>query len=263
FLQIPRSAADGVTITTHVLDTTHDAQNLGVDIPSVPETQFRRAVVLTGVPGDIRYRALLRVYGYPGSYSAIVRVRDDSTGAFLSSQTLALNGSDVAYLQLPMSGLAQRSRIEVTTGQTTDPPIWAFITLTNNTTESVTTITPDLAMTPEVHSTALAAGHWGQGGACMYVSTPSPSCPSNCSNLLSVTTECGWGTFTLPVIDPDGHFETDGNVPTGAFPKTASNAHLSGLVLDGAVALLIPGYSAPVPLVYGSTTPCSGGIACP
>ncbi|HEX7191133.1 MAG TPA: IPT/TIG domain-containing protein, partial [Thermoanaerobaculia bacterium] len=40
FLQIPRSVFEGVTITTHVHDATHDAQSLGVDIPSVPETQF-------------------------------------------------------------------------------------------------------------------------------------------------------------------------------------------------------------------------------
>src|SRR5438067_2069827 len=67
FLDIPRRVFDAVTITTHVHDTTHDAESLGVDIPSIPETQFRPGVVLSGIPNDPRYRLLLRVYGYAGA----------------------------------------------------------------------------------------------------------------------------------------------------------------------------------------------------
>ena len=265
FLQIPRSVADKVTITTHVHDTTHDFETLGVDVPTVPETQFRRAVVLNGVPRDVRYRVLLRVYGYPGSYSAIVRVRDDGEDRFLSSQTLTLSGSDVAYLQLPIAtGGANSIRVEVTTGQSTDPPIWAFLTLTNNTTESVTIITPNAVTAPEAGAAVLTAGHWGHAGACMNVSIPSPVCPTDCSNLVSATAECGWGWFTLPVVDPDGHFEADGEIlGGGAFPKAASTGHFSGFVTrGGTAALLSPGFEHPATLIYGSTDGC-GTIACP
>ena len=260
FLRIPRNLFDGVTITTHVHDTVHDSENLGVDVPSVPETQFRRAVVLPGVPNDARYRVLLRVYGYPGTYPVTVRVRDDSTGELLSSQDVTIGGSDVAYLQLPISAAqsAHVVRVEVTTAQAAAPPIWAFVTLTNNTTENVTIITPKIAVAPEVSSSVLAAGHWGHAGYCMTVSPP--DCGPNCAAFLTVTYACLHGSFTVPVIYPDGHFDADGDVTNGgAFPKTGTAAHLSGLVSGGSLTMTIqyPGTTVgPVTLNYGSTEPC-------
>lgn len=254
FLQIPRSAADGITITTHVHDTTHDAENLGVDIPSVPETQFRRSLVLTGVPADARYRVLLRVYGYPGNYPIDVRLRNDATGELLSSQRLTLAGSDVAYLQLPIvATLSSALRVEVTTARELDPPIWAFLTLTNNTTENVTTITPNVAVAPEAPLPTLAPGHWAHAGNCMTVSA---------LGAVNVTYGgCQFGTFTLPIVEADGHFEIDGSLSHGgACCQPPENAHFSGLVDGGTLALTIRTATktlGPFTLVLGSTDPCA------
>jgi len=247
FLQIPRSVFEGVTVTTHVHDKTHDAENLGVDVPSVPETQFRRAVVLNGIPNDARYRLLLRVYGYPGTYAITVRVRDDSPyfsnslsrsfNELLSSHDLTLTGSDVAYLQMPIAEPSTSAvlRVEVTTTQPSDPPIWAFITLTNNTTEAVTTITPNAVMTASAPSPApvLPVGVWG----CLRVA----------SDVVTVTLGCEGAQLPPPHIEPDGHFEVEGTYQGfgGAFPKVGAfafgpdPAHISGLVKDGAVTLTI------------------------
>ena len=255
FLQIPRSVFEGVTITTHVHDTTHDAESLGVDVPSIPETQFRRSVVLTGIPNDSRYRVLLRFYGYPGSYYGVVRVRDDATGELLSSQNVLLVASDLAYFQMPISApqTSHVLRVEATTGASSqNPPIWAFITLTNNTTENVTTITPSVAAAPEAPSTVLAAGHWAHAGNCMSVS----------GSFASVTYNgCTFGTFNLGNADPDGHFEVDGSVSTGGVccvPPQA--AHFSGLLTGDTLALTIRTATqtiGPFTLVHGSTDPCT------
>lgn len=265
FLGIPRSAFDSVTITTHVHDTTHDAESLGVDVPSIPETQFRRSVVLTGVPNDLRYRVLLRVYGYPGNYQVIVRVRDDSTGALLSTQNVPLNASDLTYLQMPITAAPTSSvvRVEVTTGGPADPPIWAFLTLTNNTTENVTTITPSVAVAPGPPTPVLTLGHWAHSGYCMDVSSAGAN----------LSLACAGGTFPLPVIDATGHFEVDGTYQLlgGSFPKTGGfytdpePAHYSGVLTGSNVTLTIRTATetvGPFSLIYGSTERCTGPI-CP
>ncbi len=264
FLQIPRSVFEGVTITTHVHDTTHDAENLGVDVPSIPESQFRRAVVLPGIPNDGRYRVLLRVYGYPGNYAFVVRVRDDSTGELLSTQTVPFFlDSDPQYLQMPISApqTSHTLRVEVTTGLPFDPPIWAFLTLTNNTTENVTLITPSVAVAPEAPSTDLTAGRWAHAGACMTVD-PSLN--------VTLTSGCGAGSFQMTgvTIGADGHFEADGTfaVSVGPVPPNPQPppAHFSGVVRNGTVVLTVRSATqtyGPFTLIYGSTDPCSPG--CP
>ena len=255
FLQIPRNVFEGVTITTHVHDTTHDAESLGVDVPSVPETQFRRTVLLTGVPNDARYRVLLRAYGYPGVYAFVVYVRDDSTGELLSTQlSQIVVSSDLQYLQMPISApqTSHVLRVEVTGGA----PIWAFLTLTNNTTESVTTITPSVAVAPEAPSTDFPTGRWAHAGYCMTVDQ---------FNNATVTTGCGFGTFSLTdTVSADGHFEFDGKFgvlfgPVPPNPQLAP-AHFSGFVRNGNVALTIRTAAqtiGPITLIYGSTDPCA------
>lgn len=256
FLQIPRSVFEGVTITTHVHDTTHDAESLGVDVPSVPETQFRRTVVLTGVPNDARYRVLLRAYGYPGVYAFLVNVRDDSTGELLSTQTSpVLVSSDLQYLQMPISApqTAHTLRVAVTGGA----PIWAFLTLTNNTTESVTTITPNIGVAPEASSNALAVGRWAHAGYCATVDQ---------SNDVTVMTGCGFGMFQMTdVVAADGHFEADGHFaisvgPVQQPPVPQPPAHFSGIVRNGTLAMTIRTATqtiGPFTLIYGSTEPCA------
>jgi hypothetical protein len=230
-------------------------------VPSVPETQFRRGVVLTGVPNDARYRVLLRVYGYPGSYPVAVRLRDDATGEFLTRQDLTLSGSDMSYLQLPITAdpTSKSVRVEVTATQPSDPPIWAFITLTNNTTENVTIITPNVVIAPEVPSTTLAEGHWAHAGYCMNVDQ---------SQFVVATYGCARGSFSVPKVDPDGHFDTEGELNLGgAFPKTASagGSPFAGFVNGGNLALTMGqprNALGPVNLIHGSTEPCFL-FACP
>ncbi len=186
-------------------------------------------------------------------------MRDDATDALLSSQTLtldgSLNGSDVLYLQLPISA-AQSSpvlRVEVTTTSPNDPLIWAFLTLTNNTTENVTTITPSIGIAPESPSTVLTGGHWAHAGNCANISSP--------GNVQVTYGGCSFGTVSIQNIDADGHFEADGSLSHGGvccFPP--ESAHFSGLVANGTLTMTIRTATqtlGPFTLIYGSTEPCA------
>jgi len=251
FLQIPRSVFEGVTITTHVHDTTHDAESLGVDVPSVPETQFRPTVVLTGVPNDGRYRILLRAYGYLGVFGFLVRVRDDSTGELLvSTQSPVIVASDLTYLQMPISApqTSHTLRVEVWGGT----PIWAFLTLTNNTTENVTLITPSVAIAPEAPSLGPIQGHWAHAGNCMEVTN---------NTVASVSYNgCTFGSFDFAGIYPDGHFDVGGTVTHGGAVQPPEPARFSGLLNNGTIALTIKTATqtiGPFTLIFGSTEPCT------
>ncbi|HXH91610.1 MAG TPA: IPT/TIG domain-containing protein [Thermoanaerobaculia bacterium] len=261
FVDIPRELSDGVTISVRVQDTTHDADSLGVDVPAVPPSQFRKSVVLTSLPSDPRYRMLLRIYGYGGPGSAIVRIRDANTGALLDQMTADLTGSSPSYAQIALSASASVPRtVEVTTAGRSDPPIWAFVSVTNNITQQVTLATPRVGVAGSASSDAplLATGHWG-GNGCMEVSEQD----------VFVGATCSFGSFPRPVLEADGHFEADGKwfgPSVGPLPPLpiSDPAHFSGMVQGSKLALVVRTGSrvlGPFLVELGSSIPCSP--ACP
>lgn len=262
FVAIPSALAGGVTISVRVHDTTRDAEGLGVDVPVVPQSQFRRSVILSGVPSDDRYRTLLRIYGDGGGASVLVRIRDAQNGKLLEQATAELTGSSPSFAQIALNTSTSADRIlEITTGSHSDPPIWAFVSITNNVTQQVTLATPRVAEpagTPSSDSPALAAGHWGATGMCMEVT----------EQAVAVTARCAFGTFPRPVVDADGHFEADGTwlASVGPSPPLPAGepAHYSGIVQGSKVTLLVQPRTStlpPVTLELGATTPCPA--ACP
>ncbi len=162
FVYLPKRLAENVTESLRVHDTTRDSDSWGADIPVVPETQFKRVVVLPGVPSDSRYRTLLRLYSYSRDTTVRIDVRDDDNGALLLTREAAvvsglpLSGSDKpsapAYAQMaldpltaPLAGAHPRLRVVVTSTDDAADPLWAFISVTNNTTQQVTTVTPGMS----------------------------------------------------------------------------------------------------------------------
>ncbi len=259
FLDIPRELSDGVTISLRVHDTTHDADNLGVDVPVVPPSQFRKSVVLTSLPSDSRYRMLLRIYGYGGPASAVVRVRDANTGTLLDQMTTELTGSSPSYAQIPLSTSATAPRtVEVTTAGRSDPPIWAFVSVTNNITQQVTLATPRVGVAGTASSDAplLATGHWG-GIGCLEVSEQD----------VFLEATCAFGSFARPVLEADGHFEVDGKwfgSSVGPLPPLpiSDPAHYSGIVQGSKLMLVVHTGSrvfGPFLVELGSKMPCPAG----
>jgi hypothetical protein len=163
FLYVPKRLIANVTASLRVHDTTRDGDSWGTDVPVVPETQFKRFVILVGVPADSRYRTLLRVYGYNALDTPVrIDISDDATGEALATrEALLLSGlSSVgpdaptapSYAQIaldpllaPFAATHPRIHLEVTSTFDPPPPLWAFVSITNNTTQQVTTVTPGMS----------------------------------------------------------------------------------------------------------------------
>ena len=245
FFTVPKSLADNVCANVRVHDTTRDGDSWGAEVPVVPETQFRRSVILLAVPADTRYRALLRVYGYGATDTTVtVSFRDDATGEFLGSQTFLLQSS---YAQLPIEATRPRIRVQVTASMSL---IWAFVSVTNNTTQQVTTVTPAITPTAVAEPAVLTPGRWAGGGACVTVT----------ATTVTFVAGCIGGTFPLPQLSADGHFEVDGTFTFGGpVPANPPPAHYSGVVQGN--TLTLRGVSGdrtfgPLTVHFSDPTPC-------
>jgi hypothetical protein len=262
FFTIPKRLAGSVTATLRVHDTSRDADNWGTDVPVVPETQFRPLVLLAGIPTDTRFRTLLRIYGYTSDFlNATVAVRDDASGVLLATQGVALSPS---YAQLaldpvvaPLAAAHPRVRIEITSQINGAPllppiPLWAFVAVTNNTTQQVTTITPSLIPSAVSPAGALAVGHWAGGGSCVDVAEVDAN----------VTMACAVAHFFRPATITNGRFEADGTYKVTAGPigpGDGAPAHFIGVIDGNDLALTIqPGGGEPftIHVTFGSTQPC-------
>ena len=244
FISIPRALADNVSANVRVHDTTRDGDSWGAEVPAVPETQFRRSIILSAVPGDARYRTLLRVYTYDGNDTNLtITFRDDATGEFLSARTLQLQAG---YTQLPLEALRPRQRVQVTTETSL---IWAFVSVTNNTTQQVTTVTPAFAPSAVALPSTLAPGRWAGNGACITVGAT-----------VTVTVGCWNGSFPLPAVSPDGHFEVDGTLYVGGpVPINPPDAHFSGVVQGTSLTITArsgTNTAGPWTVQLGDPTPC-------
>jgi hypothetical protein len=218
FLEVPQRLAANVSASLRVHDTTRDGDSWGTDVPVVPETQFGRSLVLAAVPTDARYRTLLRVYGYAGhDTAATVTFRDDASGDLLATRTLTTQ-SGYAQLPIDVTG-APRLRVQVTAASSL---LWAFVSITNNATQQVTTITPAVTPSAVVLPNALTIGQWGSGGqVCVNVT----------DTVVTLNAGCLHGAFPLPAVGPDGHFEADGTLYFGGpAPAVPPPAHFSGAV---------------------------------
>ncbi len=253
FIFVPRALADNVSANVRVHDTTRDGESWGAEVPVVPETQFRRSVILLAVPADARYRTLLRVYGYAGhDTNATVTFRNDATGELLGTRALTMQSG---YAQLPIDVTsASRLRLQVTADSSL---IWTFVSITNNVTQQVTTITPTFTTNAVAVPAILTTGHWGGNGVCVEVSNTG----------IGATDGCAFGAFPTPAVGADGHFEADGTLTSGGPappPGPPPPAHFSGVVQGTSMTLTVRTGTrtvGPWTVQFGNPAPC--GPFCP
>lgn len=147
FVYIEKAHEANLALNLRVSDVTRDAQNFGTEIPVVREREMTRdeQIVLPGVPLDPRFRNTLRIYSTE-EIRVQVRIGDE-----IRSVVLAPGGDafEPAYAQIGdfPTGVG-------TISVTIDPPetvllpigpvplMWAFVTVTNNDTQLITTIAP-------------------------------------------------------------------------------------------------------------------------
>ena len=162
FVAVPSTALDALSMSLRVRDISVHAQSYGTNIPVVPVSTFKSLVRLIDVPTDPAYRATLRIYS-AGALPQSVRVRVyaenqaqpiEQYDAFLAENAsigLADPVEGPAYRQLdPLSAAVRAAgpkvRIEIWNlaeiVSPPPPPIWAFVSISHNETQQVTTILP-------------------------------------------------------------------------------------------------------------------------
>ena len=165
FVYVPVPLARSTAFELRVRDTSRESEGWGTEVPVVAvHDQFAGTVRLLDVPTDPRFRATLRIYGddytdrevmmsiYAPSGTVPIEQRVIALKGFTNSQPDAPLWPAYAAID-PISDVVRASgqprvRIEVAAIEPPliNPPlvraIWALLSLTNNETQQVTTITP-------------------------------------------------------------------------------------------------------------------------
>ena len=138
-----------------VTDVTRQAESHGVEIPVVHRDDFtEERVSLLGVPIEARFRNTLRIYSLArGEVLVNVQVGDQGYQLLLPPAPDWFTPAYASFTDfpLPQDMAPGRKTIRVTVDTPRGPggtpipgtPIWAFITVTNNDTQQITTITPN------------------------------------------------------------------------------------------------------------------------
>lgn len=152
---VPPFDGNKVAASLRVSDVTRQAESHGVEIPVVRRDDFRTEnIALLNVPIDRRYRNTLRIYGLNrGHYFTFVSFLGRSYEVVLTPGADIFQPAFATFTDFPLPEemLPGQKSITVTIGVTRgndglpvqNMPFWAFISVTNNDTQHITTITPN------------------------------------------------------------------------------------------------------------------------
>ena len=147
FLFIPSST--DLQLNLRVYDASRDTENFGTEVPIARGGDFKQKIRLHGVPADANFRNTLRIYS---DWGTDLPVTIEFGG---QSRTVTVRaGRDMfepGYAEFTDFGAPSAFLMDVTISVPTPvvlPPvlprgIWAFISVTNNTTQHITTISPN------------------------------------------------------------------------------------------------------------------------
>jgi len=158
FIHVASDQVSALSMNLRVHDVTRGGQNFGTEIPIVRESEFRtNRIAFVGVPTDARFRNTLRIYG-EAPVEVLVTVGNQApvrvqlTGGFsFPTANIAFpeffTPSYAAFSSFPAGNAPVRVIVEVDPGFVIpvlplENKLWAFITVTNNDTQAISTITP-------------------------------------------------------------------------------------------------------------------------
>jgi hypothetical protein len=166
FVQVPRPLDEATMISLRVRDLSRNAASWGTDIPIVGEEDTATQVTLIDIPTDPQYRAMLRIYHWSGLDALPSRVTVYSPDRAEPVATFDVTSSAPGGFWEPVEGelpfYPSYAQIDLLTpavraaGPTIRvvvdnkganvspplPPLWAFVSVTNNDTQQVTIMTP-------------------------------------------------------------------------------------------------------------------------
>jgi hypothetical protein len=157
---VRRETAKNAVFNLRIQDLSRQALTWGTELPVVRERDFRtEPLTLINIPTDARFRQALRIYdlnvdvGMPPTYFTVT-IHDMQSGDVLAERDYravpAPEGPgripswvEVTDLVAAFPQLASAERIRITIAPVnTGTVFWAFVSVTNNETQHVTTVTP-------------------------------------------------------------------------------------------------------------------------
>lgn len=162
FLWVPNPLLGAANMSLRVRDISENAQSWGTAIPIVKPGEFAPRLVIIDIPTDARYRGMLRIYAAGVSPQTVeYRVFRENDDMPVVTERVELHGivhpapvlmaEHPAYIQIDLltpevRAAGERVWIEIDNlGATVSPPppsIWAFVSVTNNETQQITTMVP-------------------------------------------------------------------------------------------------------------------------
>lgn len=157
FIYVEKERADDLIANLRVFDESRSSTNFGTEVRVVPESDFATRIILPGVPVPFnsQFRNTLRIYATRQVAVQVIFHGPEVIGSPTilppPPQTVVLEPGDnlfkPAYAQFTNFqpyGFPLTLIIEPVEGTPNDPALklWAFVSVTNNETQTITTITP-------------------------------------------------------------------------------------------------------------------------
>jgi hypothetical protein len=149
---------NALATSLRVWEVTRQEENHGVEIPVVRRSDFSEDPIgLLSVPNDPKFRLTLRVYGLNrGATTLTIFIYGDEGQVRGFHQIPLMHNADpflptyAVFTAFPNPATIDDEKLKVMVGIARGPgdvvppatPLWAFITVTNNVTQHITTITP-------------------------------------------------------------------------------------------------------------------------
>ena len=148
FIWMKKDPGAAMTMSLRVHDVTRADLNFGTEIPIVKDDEWvNNRIVFVGVPSDPRFRNTLRIYGqFP--FTALVKVGNrEAVRVPMSLTNTMFEVPYGVFSDFPSDTGPVRVTIDAVDDllqpiAAMDVPMWAMITVTNNETQAISTITP-------------------------------------------------------------------------------------------------------------------------
>lgn len=149
-IYVERDGIDDVQFDLRLFNRSDPSSKWGTKLPVVREREFTDAISLINVPTDADFRSALRIYALPDESFAeetvLVQIYSNDEKV-LASTEIPFNGSPryAAALSLADSypAIRQADRVRVHVQSASGRKIWAFVSVTSNTTQDVSIVTPN------------------------------------------------------------------------------------------------------------------------
>lgn len=162
FLWVPTPLVGAARMSLRVRDISENAQSWGTAVPVVPFSEFATRLLIMDIPTDARYRGMLRIYSTgPSPQTVEYKVFRENDSMPVKEALVELHGivhpapdlmpDHPAYVQIDLltpevRAAGERVWVEIyNLGDTVSPPppsLWAFVSVTNNETQQITTMVP-------------------------------------------------------------------------------------------------------------------------